>query len=104
MGPFTGLSAAEIAKLPCEVVRESAAGDVTDEVCAICVDALNPGDSVRRLSACGHMFHQSCIDLWLLRQADCPLCKQTVSAIPSSKSCDPMITSGALLPSEGVWV
>jgi len=83
---FKGLSSQEIASLPSSRV-ETQSGD--DEICSICVDGFEAGDRVRTLSACGHTFHQSCIDLWLLRQADCPLCKHTVSAVPSCKSCGP---------------
>merc|ERR1712187_740576 len=80
-----GLSSEEIASLPSST-WETVSGE--DEVCSICVDSFETGDCVRSLSACGHTFHQSCIDLWLLRQADCPLCKRTVSAVPSCKPCE----------------
>jgi len=80
-----GLSSEEIASLPSNT-WETVSGE--DEVCSICVDSFETGDYVRSLSACGHTFHQSCIDLWLLRQADCPLCKRTVSAVPSCKPCE----------------
>jgi len=46
--------------------------------CPICITDLESGDVVRRLPVCGHVFHRSCIDLWLLRRADCPLCKRCV--------------------------
>lgn len=45
--------------------------------CPICIGAIEPGDAVRQLG-CGHTFHRSCVDLWLVRCADCPLCKRTV--------------------------
>lgn len=54
-------------------------GGAADEDCPICLTALQAGDTVRQLRACSHVFHRSCIDLWLLRSADCPLCKSTVS-------------------------
>lgn len=46
--------------------------------CPICLNALKDGDTVRQLPACSHAFHRSCIDLWLLRSADCPMCKTAV--------------------------
>merc|ERR1712187_641855 len=101
-----GMSSQDIASLPSSTIQATQ----DDDICSICVDSFVEGDCVRCLDTCGHKFHQSGIDLWLLRQANCPLCKQTVSAIPSSKRCDPqttsgdLITSGALIPSEGVWV
>lgn len=49
--------------------------------CSICICEIEPGDSIRHLPSCGHTFHRACIDLWLLRRADCPLCKCHVRAI-----------------------
>jgi len=46
--------------------------------CSICLASFEAGDKVRRLPNCSHTFHKSCIDLWLLRSADCPLCKRGV--------------------------
>jgi hypothetical protein len=48
--------------------------------CAICINSFEAGEFVRTLSVCGHSFHRSCIDLWLLRRADCPLCKRSVKS------------------------
>lgn len=48
--------------------------------CSICLAELQEGDHVRRLGACGHVFHRSCLDLWLLRSSECPLCKVKLTA------------------------
>lgn len=48
------------------------------EDCSICLNTLEHGENIRRLPSCDHTFHRSCIDLWLLRRADCPLCKRDV--------------------------
>jgi len=80
-----GLTPDEIKALPPpEVLGEGA--DPAEECsscgqeceCAICINDFKNGDTVRRLPICGHTFHRSCIDLWLLRRADCPLCKRSV--------------------------
>jgi len=71
-----GLTPDQINALP-----EARGGDIgLDETseCSICLNELGQDDTVRRLSNCSHCFHRSCIDLWLLRRADCPLCKQNV--------------------------
>lgn len=47
------------------------------EACAVCLDAPQPGDTVRRL-ACFHSFHQACIDPWLAKSRTCPVCKHLV--------------------------
>lgn len=75
-----GLSASEINALPsfsCSAgMHEAGVGEDVD--CSICLRTLEPGDSLRQLDSCGHLFHRSCIDLWLLRSCDCPLCKRSV--------------------------
>jgi len=73
-----GLSPAAIKALPAarEITGEEAASGCE---CPICLTELQEGDMVRRLPGCGHNFHRSCIDLWLLRRADCPLCKGRVA-------------------------
>merc|ERR1740121_687486 len=72
------LSSAAIRALPCETaaVPETVLGKCE---CPICLSEIETGDSIRCLPSCGHKFHRSCIDLWLVRRADCPLCKQKVA-------------------------
>lgn len=73
-----GLTPDQINELP-----EKTAGEVelVEKVeCSICLNDFDHGDAMRELSGCHHCFHRSCIDLWLLRRADCPLCKQSVVA------------------------
>lgn len=79
-GHGQGLAPSEIRELLGEAVL---AGDEEAEVgneleCSICITCFEPGDKIRCLPGCGHAFHRSCIDLWLLRSADCPLCKRSV--------------------------
>jgi len=75
-----GLSPAEIKDLPTATAFEhcGTCGGKEDGECSICLNELKPSDQVRCLPPCGHLFHRSCIDLWLLRRADCPLCKRSV--------------------------
>lgn len=75
-GTQEGLSADVVLKLPCETwSSEQVLGRCE---CAICLSDFQEGDRVRTLPTCGHTFHKGCIDLWLVRQAECPLCKRTV--------------------------
>jgi len=53
-------------------------GEAADQDCPICLTSICCGESVRQLTGCKHVFHRSCVDLWLLRSADCPMCKQRV--------------------------
>merc|ERR1719174_2585443 len=76
----SGLTPAQINALPCFTCSHGLceAGVGEDTECPICLHALKSGDTVRQLDICGHLFHRSCIDLWLLRSSDCPLCKRSV--------------------------
>jgi hypothetical protein len=79
--PEGGLSPTEIRELPgVSLFDDSCRPCGEDTECAICITAFKAGDSIRTLSSCSHQFHRSCIDLWLLRRADCPLCKRDVRA------------------------
>jgi len=71
-----GLSPKEIEQLPTETW---CCAETTE--CSVCLDDLGVGDTVRTLPTCGHTFHKSCIDLWVLRRADCPLCKRQVKPV-----------------------
>lgn len=71
--PSQGMRPAQIQELPCHTATEAA-----EEDCPICISGICAGDSCRRLPQCGHVFHRGCIDLWLLRAPQCPLCKGRV--------------------------
>lgn len=75
-----GLSVADIKKLPLSMHHGFTAE------CSICLNDIKEGDSVRTLVGCGHSFHRACIDLWVLRCADCPLCKCEVRQAESHPS------------------
>lgn len=46
--------------------------------CMVCLSDFVRGEEVRRLP-CGHYFHTTCIDEWLRRCMECPICKATVT-------------------------
>ncbi|KAL5206961.1 hypothetical protein ABZP36_031396 [Zizania latifolia] len=48
-------------------------------LCAVCLEDVQRGETVRRLPACGHLFHKDCVDMWLHTHATCPLCRCDVS-------------------------
>jgi len=49
------------------------------EVCTICLSNLSIVDSCL-LTPCGHKFHTLCIQTWLLKKTDCPICRASTSA------------------------
>lgn len=58
------------------------------EECCFCIETFRAGQAVRTLG-CGHFFHSSCLERWLLdaqafRQRSCPICKADPLARPTS--------------------
>ena len=47
--------------------------------CPICIDLFKKDDMCKKLPDCVHVFHSVCIDGWLLRKRDCPICRTPVS-------------------------
>ena len=71
-----GLSDETINMLPTEGWQPGV-GSSSDEQCMICLAEFTTTDQVRRLP-CHHVYHCPCIDEWLRRCTDCPLCKANV--------------------------
>jgi hypothetical protein len=78
-GGAVGIEAAPIAALPAAFAfqRDVLAGDGWAQ-CAICLRLVLLGELVRRLPACGHLFHAGCVDEWLRAHPTCPLCRAAV--------------------------
>ena len=45
--------------------------------CSICIQDYNLGEYRKTLN-CEHTFHKKCIDRWLKKSNNCPLCRQNV--------------------------
>jgi hypothetical protein len=79
-----GVGREVVEALPTETFRKPEAG--TEHMrpesatqCMICLSEFEEGESLRRLP-CTHVFHQGCIDEWLLhRSTSCCLCKVDVA-------------------------
>ncbi|KAM0875525.1 hypothetical protein ACQ4PT_036745 [Festuca glaucescens] len=73
-GGGMGTDVAAIAALPAAFAfkRDVLAGDGWAQ-CAICLGLALLGETVRRLPACGHLFHAGCVDEWLRAHPTCPL-------------------------------
>ncbi|KAK1616542.1 hypothetical protein QYE76_022295 [Lolium multiflorum] len=70
----SGLAPSELAAIPKSTYRRCAVAGGWAQ-CAICLVVMPDGEVVRRLPACGHMFHVECIDTWLYSHPTCPLCR-----------------------------
>ncbi|KAF9185496.1 hypothetical protein BGZ51_006602 [Haplosporangium sp. Z 767] len=59
--------------------EDLAINDSPDENCTICLQTFEQSDYLRPLP-CRHAFHVDCIDEWLRQSAQCPICRQEVTA------------------------
>ena len=71
-----------IDQLPLISYREppGAAAEDSDEdrpSCPICLGDFVNGDTVRVLP-CKHLYHQKCVDQWLMVNASCPSCRLSI--------------------------
>ncbi|XP_050214680.1 RING-H2 finger protein ATL51-like [Mercurialis annua] len=46
-----------------------------EEICSVCLCEFNEGEQIRLLPECLHLFHVTCIDIWLNSHSNCPLCR-----------------------------
>lgn len=76
--PNMGLNPSDIQNLPKLLPEQVVALAEKKGHCPICLSDFCAGDQVRELPSCGHCYHQACIDLWLVRRSDCPMCKGKV--------------------------
>lgn len=63
------------------VTRRSSASSSSD--CAVCLSKFEPEDQLRLLPLCCHAFHADCIDVWLVSNQTCPLCRSPLFASES---------------------
>ncbi|KAJ9185193.1 hypothetical protein P3X46_004851 [Hevea brasiliensis] len=49
--------------------------ECNEEICSVCLCEFNEGEQIRELPECLHMFHVSCIDMWLNSHSNCPICR-----------------------------
>lgn len=47
-------------------------------VCAICQDGISANDVCRKLNACNHVYHKTCIDQWFQSNVHCPTCRRDI--------------------------
>lgn len=59
--------------------KPQAGGNPEHMKCMVCMEEFSEGEALRSLP-CLHRYHQRCIDQWLCRNAECPICKQNITA------------------------
>ncbi len=51
---------------------------IQKEQCFVCFEPYLEGEHKRELPHCKHFFHKKCIDKWLKKKAQCPICRDNV--------------------------
>lgn len=86
-----GVSEETLAAIPIEQFNPDAMDPVnrpeSTVQCMICLSEFEAMENLRRLP-CAHVYHQACIDEWLHRCTDCPLCKTNVERAIRNVSSD----------------
>ncbi|GMH20883.1 hypothetical protein Nepgr_022725 [Nepenthes gracilis] len=59
--------------------KEGGGGERSFRGCAVCLSEFQERDMLRVLPRCSHLFHLDCIDIWLMSNANCPLCRSSIS-------------------------
>merc|ERR1719223_1642891 len=69
----TGVPTMDAAAFACLATPDSSTW--VGESCAFCLQELQRSDEVRALPRCQHAFHRACLQPWLARKAECPVCR-----------------------------
>ncbi|KAK9059511.1 hypothetical protein SSX86_020215 [Deinandra increscens subsp. villosa] len=58
----------------------SAAGESPSAAddCSICLEGFNEGEICRVIPVCDHVFHARCVDRWLTKVPNCPICRTRI--------------------------
>ncbi|CAN6355901.1 unnamed protein product [Urochloa humidicola] len=79
-----GLSQEDVEAIPAFEYRRKAGAPA--EQCAVCINVVRDGETVRRLLGCAHAFHAPCVDGWLRAHATCPMCRADVKVVAAGEA------------------
>ena len=82
------------------IVPAVAPADLHIQMCAICMDTVDDGESLATVTPCEHQFHSECLDMWVATLVDrrqdaedrrqdaedpnaptCPLCRMAIENV-----------------------
>uniref|UniRef100_A0A6T6MRB1 RING-type domain-containing protein n=1 Tax=Rhodosorus marinus TaxID=101924 RepID=A0A6T6MRB1_9RHOD len=72
------------------------------EVCAVCLEEIKVGEKIPVLQ-CGHVFHKPCLQPWLEKHSQCPLCRLNLYSLKTSNESSTstqLLTAGVPLSPE----
>uniref|UniRef100_A0A7N0T9T4 RING-type E3 ubiquitin transferase n=1 Tax=Kalanchoe fedtschenkoi TaxID=63787 RepID=A0A7N0T9T4_KALFE len=52
--------------------------------CAVCLNEFADEEALKLLPKCDHVFHSSCIDVWLASHSTCPVCRASLEQTPKA--------------------
>jgi len=58
-----------------KAVRVKSNDPILSEYCHICMDNYKEKEFKRIIPSCNHCFHKKCIDKWLKKKGNCPICR-----------------------------
>lgn len=62
--------------------------------CAVCLNEFQDHETLRLIPKCDHVFHPDCIDMWLISNSTCPVCRTDL--VPKSGELPYAIPDGLL--------
>lgn len=80
---FRGLDELLIREIPICQYTKSEGEKRSSYECVVCLNDFQEKDTLRVLPSCNHAFHLDCIDIWLQNNANCPLCRLSISGTTS---------------------
>lgn len=78
-----GLDAATISTFPQYTYAQLKPHKSAASGCAVCLGDYKDTETLRLLPECGHVFHRSCIDPWLMTNPTCPICRSSPHLQPA---------------------
>ncbi|XVF28623.1 hypothetical protein REPUB_Repub15cG0046100 [Reevesia pubescens] len=80
-----GLDESVIRSIPIFQFKKSGGNNIDFGVrsfceCAVCLNEFQEDEKLRIIPNCCHVFHIDCIDVWLQTNANCPLCRTSISS------------------------
>ncbi|KAL3648789.1 hypothetical protein CASFOL_005192 [Castilleja foliolosa] len=75
-----GLNESAIRSIPIFKFKKTESFDAKSCECAVCLNEFQEDENLRVIPNCAHVFHIDCIDVWLQNNANCPLCRTSISS------------------------
>lgn len=88
-----GLEAPVLDNFPAKKYSDEYFSSLEDAQCSVCLSDYRKEDILRILPHCGHYFHINCIDIWLLQNSTCPVCRVSLRETNEKKRSMPPLFS-----------